>query len=209
MKNNPFQLFAEKYDSWFESHQNIYQSELNAIMEFIKDGKNGIEIGAGTGRFSIPLNVPIGIEPSGKMAEIAGLKGMQIVNAKAENLPFDGELFDFTLFVTTICFLQNIDESFKEAHRITKKSGFIVVAFIDKNSEIGHYYQNKRKESRFYKNARFYSVKQVIKHLEKAGFNDFFYLQTLNEMNNAFVQPVEEGYGKGGFIVIKGNKAQI
>jgi len=206
MKIDPFKLYAEEYDDWFEKHSNIYESELNALREFINDGYNGIEIGSGTGRFSIPLKIPIGVEPSTEMAEIARLRGMRVVNARAEDLPFEKGIFDFTLFVTTICFLDSIGRSFMEASRITRDSGFIVIAFIDKNSTIGKLYRKKKNESLFYKKAVFYSVKQVLYYLIKAGFSDFSYRQTLGTLNDDTVHPVEEGFGKRGFVVIKGIK---
>ncbi len=82
----------------------------------------------------------------------------------------------------------------------------IVVVFIDKNSPIGRLYQKKKKERLFYRYAHFYSVKKVTNKLKKAGFTGFSYRQTLNNLNNETVQTFEEGYGKGGFVVIKGNK---
>lgn len=102
------------------------------------------------------------------MADIARSKGLQIINASAENLPFDNGSFDFSLFVTTICFLQDVEKSFKEAYRITRSPGFIVVAFIDKNSSIGKLYREKKKKSSFYKDAHFFSVKQVVNLLKKS-----------------------------------------
>ena len=59
-----FDLFAQEYDRWFDENERIYQAEINALRRFISTAGKGIEIGAGTGRFSIPLAVDLGIEPS-------------------------------------------------------------------------------------------------------------------------------------------------
>jgi ubiquinone/menaquinone biosynthesis C-methylase UbiE len=206
MNNDPFQQFSNEYDQWFERHPKLYEAELNAVREFIRDGSNGIEIGSGTGRFSLPLKIPIGAEPSCNMAEIARSRGMRVINARAERLPFGDRSFDFTLFVTTICFLDSIEGSLREAWRITKDGGFIVVAFIDKCSLLGKLYRKRKKDSLFFGNARFYSTKQVIRHLSKVGFKDFSYRQTIITLNEDEVQMVEEGFGKGGFVVIQGKK---
>jgi ubiquinone/menaquinone biosynthesis C-methylase UbiE len=208
-ENNPFQSLSERYEAWFDSHFNIYQSELSVIKEFITDGSKGIEIGIGTGRFSLPLNIPIGVEPSKEMAKIARLKGINVIEAKAEDLPIDNESFGFALFVTTICFLDDIDKSLKEAYRIIKDPGYIVVAFIDKSSIIGKLYQKKKNgehHNSFYQNARFYSVKEVVNHLKRAGFHDFNYRQTIDNLDNNSIQTIKEGYGEGCFIVIKAKK---
>lgn len=140
------------------------------------------------------------------MAVIARARGVRIIKGAAESLPFENESFEFSIFVTTICFLQDVEKSFKEAFRITKSSGFIVVAFIDKNSSIGKIYREKKKESSFYEDAHFFSVEQVINLLKKAGYKDFSFRQTLSSLDNENIQKVEEGYGHGGFVVIKGNK---
>lgn len=68
MKDNPFENYTEKYDQWFEENPIIYQSALLALKQFAPLDKKGIEIGIGSGRFAIPLNIRIGIEPSENMA---------------------------------------------------------------------------------------------------------------------------------------------
>jgi ubiquinone/menaquinone biosynthesis C-methylase UbiE len=42
--------------------------------------------------------------------------------------------------VTIICFLDNIEKSFNEAYRVLKYDGFVVVAFVDNESELGNQY---------------------------------------------------------------------
>lgn len=64
--------------------------------------------------------------------------------------------------VTTICFLDNIETAFKEAYRVIRANGQLIIGFVDKDSPIGRLYQKRKKESVFYKIATFYSVDEVI-----------------------------------------------
>lgn len=87
---NVFEEAAVEYDEWFEIHKWVYQSEVAAVRKFIPETGEGIEIGVGvgTGRFSIPFGIKVGVEPARAMAEIARKKGITVYDAKAEHLPF-------------------------------------------------------------------------------------------------------------------------
>ena len=204
----PFEKYSKEYDKWFIKNQNIYLAELNVIKRLVPSGKFGVEIGVGSGRFALPLDIKIGVEPSKKMAEISRKKKIQVYEAVAEQLPFKDKKFDFVLMVTTICFIDDILKSFQEAFRILKDDGFIVVGFVDKNSELGKQYQLKRKESKFYKDATFYSVKEVINFLRKTNFENVVIRQTVFSSEIDKLNHVESGYGKGSFVVIKAVKSK-
>jgi ubiquinone/menaquinone biosynthesis C-methylase UbiE len=60
--------------------------------------------------------------------------------------------------VTTICFVDDLKKAFREAFRVLKKEGFIVIGFIDKDSELGKIYRANKNKSRFYKIAEFFSI---------------------------------------------------
>ncbi len=105
-------------------------------------------MGLGTGRFSEPLGIKEGVEPSENMAAIARERGIEVTNGIAENLPIRDLYFDFVLFVT-ICHLDNLKLAFEHAHRILKSGGSIIIGFIDKNQEIAKSYEKKEKEVPF------------------------------------------------------------
>jgi ubiquinone/menaquinone biosynthesis C-methylase UbiE len=102
-----FNKYSDEYDEWFNVNSWVYHSEVQAVTMLLPQNDEGIEIGVGTGRFSIPFGITVGVEPSRAMAEIARSRRMTIYDAKAENLPFDDNAFDFALMVTTICFLED------------------------------------------------------------------------------------------------------
>src|SRR5450830_760673 len=109
---------ANEYDNWFDNNQEIYQSELLALKQSVPIDKIGLEIGVGTGRFAVPLGVRIGVDPSEAMSSIARQRCVKVIKGFADSLPFKDKSFDFVLFVTTICFLDDIYQALKEVYRV-------------------------------------------------------------------------------------------
>ena len=208
-KIGPFEKYAGRYELWFERNRFAYQSELQAVKSLLPPRGLGMEIGVGTGRFAGPLGLRIGIEPSTAMAVAARQRGIQVVRAVAEALPFMGGAFDFALMVTTLCFLDDVRISFREAHRVLRSGGAFLVGFIDRESPLGHVYQRHKNESPFYAEARFYSVQEVVSSMESASFRGFEFAQTIFQ---DFERPhgpetVRQGHGEGSFIVLRGVKS--
>ncbi|OFX18382.1 MAG: hypothetical protein A2033_14140 [Bacteroidetes bacterium GWA2_31_9] len=209
MSNNSkiFDSIAADYDNWFERNDNIFRAEVKALKLAISPHKKGVEIGTGTGRFAKALKIPVGVEPSENMAEFAQNRGINVVKAYAESLPFHNNSFDFVLFVTSICFLNDIEKSFYEANRIIKPNGAIIIGFIDKNSPLGKEY--KKSKSKIYEKANFYSAEELTEILIKSGFGNITYFYTLNDTfkNEEIAKPVVGfGCGEGNFIIIKALK---
>lgn len=205
-----FNDHVREYEAWFKKYPFVFKSELAAIKKLLPGRKNlrGIEIGLASGRFSKALGIKEGIEPSEKMRELAQKKKIFVLNAMAENTLYKPSQFDFVLMNFCISYFDNLLEAFKEACRILKKGGCLIVGFIDKESKIGKYYQQKKSESIFYKHARFYTVNKIEKELKKAGFDNLQFSQTLfHDLNKikAAEKPLP-GYGKGSFVIIKAIK---
>ncbi|HDP66934.1 MAG TPA: class I SAM-dependent methyltransferase [Candidatus Marinimicrobia bacterium] len=207
-KIRPFEEHTTQYESWFTRHELTYQSELAAVQEMIPDSGKGIEIGIGSGRFAAPFNIRYGIEPSYRMIRLAARRGVCVARGMAEYLPILDGQFDFALMVTTICFLDDVGQALREAYRILKPGGLIIIGFVDKNSRLGKLYEKNRLNNVFYRDATFFSVDEVINHLNQAGFGDFVMKQTVFQSLDQMVavNPVEPGYGKGSFVVIKAKK---
>ncbi len=109
----------------------------------------GLEVGVGSGKFAVPLGIKIGVEPAEKMAVKAEKQGIRVFRDVAEELPFSDSEFDFVLMVTTICFVEDILKSFREAFRVLKPRGCIIVGFVDKESELGKQNLDRRDTSFF------------------------------------------------------------
>jgi ubiquinone/menaquinone biosynthesis C-methylase UbiE len=171
----------------------------------------GVEIAVGTGRFAAPLGIRVGFEPAKAMRGMAQKRGIKVIDGVAEALPFEDCLFDFALMVTTICFVDDIEASFKEAFRVIKPAGFLINWFVDRNSSLGKFYQKHRAKNVFYKIATFYSVDEVIPYLKKAGFRNLTFAQTifhdLDEIKE--VETIKEGFSEGPFVVVRGMKPGV
>ena len=196
---NAFEEASVEYDEWFEAHKWVYQSEVEAVRKFIPKTGEGIEIGVGTGRFSVPFGIKVGVESARAMAEIARKRGIHVYEAKAENLPFHANSFDFALMVTILCFLQNPLQALQEIKRILKPRGKIIIGMLEEECPLGKHYREKTKKSKFYKNAKFYPVNQVLAWLRDFKFAKFKIVQTIfkNPSKIQSIEPVEEGFGKG------------
>ena len=133
-------------------------------------------------------------------------QGIKVYEGVAEQLPFKNKTFDFVLLVTTICFVDDLKKSFKEAYRVLKTDGFILIGFVNKEGELGKLYQLKREKSKFYKDATFYSAEEVIDILRKTNFGDMIIKQTVFTSSRGKLDSIEDGYGKGSFVIIKANK---
>ncbi|MCB0579006.1 MAG: methyltransferase domain-containing protein [Phaeodactylibacter sp.] len=206
----PFEKHVAEYDEWFEKHPFVYETELAALrrqMLTLPENLVGLEVGVGTGRYAAPLGIKEGVEPSEEMAKRAVRRGVEVVNARAEKLPYRDIHFDFVLIVT-ICHLDKVPEAFAEAYRVLKPGGVLIVGFLDGDGVIAKRYEERRNQSTFYRHATFYRVNRVEEMLKKAGFANLQIIQTLfgelEEINE--VQDSRQGYGEGSFVVVKAVK---
>ena len=206
--HSPFDRYSLEYDKWFDDHIYAFQSELEALKSFVPGNGKGMEIGVGTGRFASQLNVIIGVEPSESMASIARSRGIEVYKAYAEQLPFNNNGFDFVLMVTTLCFVDDPKLVLKEANRILKPNGQIIVAIIDKESSLGRSYDATKASNKFYKDATFYSTQDIIGLLYQTNFNQIQTCQTIFSNPDTMTIPdtVKDGYGEGSFVVISAIK---
>ena len=204
-----FNQYAEEYDKWFDLNPFAYESELLAIKRFFPRRGKGLEIGVGTGKFALPLGIKVGVEPAKAMAVIARQKGIEVHEAVAENLPFENGTFDFVLMVTVLCFLRNPQTAIEEIARVLKPGGSLIIGMIDRESFLGKIYESKKAKSLFYRDAQFYSVPEVIDMLKRTGFIHIQICQTIfkNPHEITEPEPVEDGFGKGGFSVLSSEKA--
>ena len=208
----PFEEHARRYDAWFERHTHAFASEILAIKKVYpfhlhSEVPAAVEIGVGTGRFARELGVKLGVEPSRKMAEIASQRGIEVVRGVAEALPFKDACFDLALFIATLCFVFDAEAALSEANRVLRHGGFVLVAFIERESPLGRAY--KRKGGPFYAVAHFYTTEEVVSLLKSAGFRNFAFAQTLfgaNSTVNSTVEAPKDGYGEGSFIVVRAEK---
>ena len=200
-----FEEHTPEYDQWFDAHELVYQAELAALRKFVPATGMGIEVGVGTGRFAVPLGVEFGLDPSRTMLQVARRRGLRVCQAVGEQMPFHDRQFDLVLLVTVICFVDDVPTLFRELRRVLKRDGQLIIGFINRNSELGSLYEQRKEASMFYRDARFYSIKEVASWVEEAGFGSLRFCETLFDGPTEFSArglEVREGYSNGAFVVL-------
>jgi ubiquinone/menaquinone biosynthesis C-methylase UbiE len=211
-KTEPFEKHFDQYEDWFVQNRYAYQSEIEAVRYHLPADGRGMEIGVGSGLFAEPFGILYGVEPSVTMRKQALKRGVKnVVDGVAEKLPFDNHFFDFALMMTTICFIDDAKQAFREAWRVIKPDGKLIIGFVDKNSSIGKLYKKHKNENVFYRDAIFYSVDQVAGFLNQNHFYGLKYTQTIFRMLDEIKKPeeVKKGYGEGSFVVVSGIKRDL
>jgi SAM-dependent methyltransferase len=204
----PFVHHPQRYDDWFERHGAAYLSELLAVRALLPWRGRGLEIGVGSGRFAAPLGVEFGIDPAAEMLAYARARGIRVECAVAEALPFARAAFDYALVVTTLCFVEDAAAMLREAHRVLKPGGELVIGFIDRDSALGRHYRAHREETVFYRDAKFHSGDEVERLLGEAGFGALVWAQTLGGPSPEIreIEPMRAGRGQGSFVVVKASR---
>jgi len=199
-----FNTYHGRYESWFVRHPAAYHSELLALRALLPWRGLGLEIGVGTGRFAAPLGVKVGVDPSKAMLAYAIERGVSGIQGVAEALPFKDEVFDYSLVVTTICFVDDPKVMLNETHRVLKPGAPLVIGFVDRASMLGQHYLDHQAENVFYRESRFYSAAEVQALLSDTGFIDQIWGQTLSKPLKEIqeIEPLCEGRGNGGFVLV-------
>jgi len=215
-RSDPYEDQVERYDRWFEKNRAAYLSELAAVKSSLPRFHRGLEVGVGTGRFSAPLGVTFGLDPSVAMIEAARRRGVGCVRGVAERLPFRDGAFDLVLMVTVDFLVSDRAAAFREMARVLAPGGAVVVGFIDRESPVGRRYQREKREregesdggSGFYGEARFLAAEEMAALLEDARFADLAFVQTLSCDPEAMteVEAPRPGWGRGSFVVVRGKK---
>ena len=117
---------AEQYDAWYDSPKGraIFGDELAALQPLFDDVRGSrLEVGVGTGRFAAALGIGFGIDPAVAALRLAAGRGVRVVAARGEELPFPDASFGAVLFMVTLCFVQDPLAALREARRVLRPEG--------------------------------------------------------------------------------------
>jgi ubiquinone/menaquinone biosynthesis C-methylase UbiE len=212
--NNIFDELAEKYDAWYDSDEGmiIYESEFLCLTSLIEDiSFPMLEIGVGTGRFAMRFPDIIGVDPSVNALKIAKSRGLKTLQAIGEDLPFDDKTFKYVLIIVTLCFAEDPLAMLKEAKRVLRTDGNIIIGIVPKDSPWGLFYEEKKKNGHpIYSHSNFYTLRDIEAFLKTLDMQ-------ITAISSTLLQHPDEprriefplkGYVKGaGFICIEAKKS--
>lgn len=208
-----FDAQAAAYDLWFESADGrvLFESELAALRLIWPEHVGpGLEIGVGTGRFAQALGVELGIEPAAGMADIAMQRGLQVTEGVGERLPYPDGTFARVLVVATLCFVADPRAVLREACRVLREGGRLVIGEVAADSPWGRLYERKKEEGHpFYRHAHFHSVSAWREMLAAAGLTFCRCASTLQQAPGCLPSceaPTEGWVEEAGFVALLAEK---
>jgi len=195
-----FEELAERYDAWYDGSVGRIAFPLEvAVLQPLLMGspKPWIEIGVGSGRFAKELQVDIGVDPAMKPLLLARQRNIAVVQAVGENLPFRDASFGAVLIVVTLCFVSDPVCVLREARRVLRDDGSLVLGMIFADSPWGEFYKRKASEGHpFYSSAHFLSRTDLKQMLDFVGFRVVAARSTLRQPPSDFSlhpEPVLDG----------------
>jgi SAM-dependent methyltransferase len=233
MNNNSSDQYAGKYDTWLLKNKHVLYSELKLVNYFLKGGGDIFSVGCGNGLFEMLLekeyniSVKQTLELSTSLAGIASKRGTNIKIAIIENVDFGKEVYDTVLFRGTPCYIKDLQKVFDKSYKSLHPGGKIIVIDIPKESSYALLYNLAKSVNtwdhpllkdlhvkdpypiEFVRTANWRTTAEKTNMLEKAGFMDFRFAQTLTRhplYSNNFTEEPREGFDCGDYVAICAHK---
>lgn len=228
-----FDQYAKEYDFWFLDNENVLESEARLVASVCLGGKNILSIGCGSGLFEkilrehFDINITEGVEPSSSMAEIARHRGMNVIEATAEEFDYPAGKYDTILFNGCPSYITDLDKVVRKVYDALPEGGRIILIDVPKESSYGLLYNLAKSvgtwdhpllEGTFPRNpypiqlvnaASWRTTAEKTELLEKAGFRNLKYAQTLTTLplySNDKPEEPSEGHDKGDYVAITAYK---
>jgi len=216
MPYHVFDSHASEYDAWYdtEAGRAIFATEVDCLKPLLHHySRPYLEIGVGSGRFAQALGIEYGVDPAPTLLRMARIRGIQVIEAIGEKLPFSDMMFGGLLMAFTLCFLENPQKSLQEAWRVLEPEGGLVLGLILRNSPWAEFYASKgRKGHPIYSKARFFSKDEVESLLRMCGFKVLDYRSTLFQLpgqSRYLPEHAVMGYQEAaGFVAIGSHKEE-
>lgn len=173
---NPFAdaKASAAYDAWFETEKGkvLFARELACFKNLMRNFPGRwLEVGVGTGRFAEALRITDGVDPAAAMLALAVGRGINVIRAAGEQLPYPAQTFDGILMTTALCFFDDPAAVFKECRRVLKNSGLLVVGMIPADSPWGRLYARKARDGHaLYSSAVFRTSAEVMSMAARGGW---------------------------------------
>lgn len=228
-----FDEHANAYDRWFLDNQNLLTSELNLVAHFLDKDSTILSVGCGSGLFEMLLakdhdiHIKDGVEPSKDMAEIAKKRGLTVAISPAETYDFEPNKFDIIMFNGSVSYISDLERCIQKAFTALKSGGKLILIDVPKESGFATLYNlaatlgtwdhpllehispNDPYPIELVKSANWRTSQEKIDTMQKVGFTDFEFAQTLTThpmFANDTVQEVVSGCDRGDYVAICGYK---
>lgn len=152
-----FDGIAGSYDQWYRTKTGGFIDRVETGLAFemfrAEKGMNVLDVGCGTGNFSLKLAGMgcrvTGIDLSGKMLEIGEQKAsglgldIKFLTMDVYKLEFPDEYFDAVFSVAAFEFVSDPAGAMDEIFRVVKKGGHILIGTINGDSSWGELYSSQ------------------------------------------------------------------
>jgi len=174
------------YDAWYETPLGNLSDRIEKKLVFsmlkLKPGERVLDVGCGTGNYTIELARQgadvIGIDNSEDMLAWARqkVKGERLKVdfqvADAAHLPFSNSSLDIVISNGLLCFLKEPERALIEMHRVLKPRGRLVVGVLNRWSPWAFFRRAKGLfRDTIYNQAHFISPPELEGLLKRAGFD--------------------------------------
>ena len=160
---------VEKFIKFCESNfgKRILEKEAEYIYRELKDCQKIIDVGCGIGAFEQNLNLNIiGLDESKEMLEEARKRSNKnFILGNAGNLPFKDASFDAVFYVATLEFLDNYQRAIKDAWRVTKLDGKILVMVLNPESE--YFKEHIQKEGSYFRKVKHTNYREIRNYISR------------------------------------------
>ena len=153
----------KKYSNFYKTEfgKKILEKELEYVLKELKDHRDVLSVGCGPAFLEnelVQLNPHlkiIGLDISKEMLDEVS-NSISIVLGDAENMVFKDNSFDALLYVTSLEFIEDYKKAVKEAFRVLKLGGKVIVLMLNPKS---HYFQQEYNDKESY-------IRRNIKHID-------------------------------------------
>lgn len=170
-----FDKAALDYDDWYTNAKGNFVDKVETDLAFklidIKEGMKVLDVGCGTGNFSIKLANKgcdvTGIDISDEMLNIAIKKiaeqnlDIKFHNMDLYDMKFEDNSFDAVFSMAAFEFVEDATKALEELFRVVKKGGQIFIGTIARNSSWGELYQSKPFKDSVFKYAKFKTLEEM------------------------------------------------
>ena len=205
-----FEREAARYDAWFDTARGkaLFESEVLCLRELTAElARPWLEVGVGTGRFAEALEIDVGVDPARAALACAERRGVRVLPAVGQRLPFAAGEFGAVFVITTMCFADDPEGLLHETARVAGNGGAVVLGFVPADSPWGeHYAAMGRSGHTFYSHARFFGVDELEEIAGSAGLAVERYASTLfrgpGDERSGVEMPRDGRHDEAGFVAV-------